>query len=137
MKCKLLSLPRSDSSPQSGARRDKSPASLSEFRETGARVQFHSDSTIAVKVWGSSVNTGDTLSVIFAIERARRAQVRMPAPVIDATQQTSGTVRQPGRASVEHGIDWIMPISSGQDGARAMTAKDFVVVVAHRGDPAH
>lgn len=83
------------------------------------------------------MNARDTLPAVLAIERARRAQVRKPAPVLYATQQTSGAVRQPARAGVEHGIDWIMPISSGQDGARAMTAKDFVVVVAHRGDPAH
>lgn len=50
MKCKLLSLPRPDSPPQSGARRGKSPASLSKFPETEARVQFYSDPT-TLPVW--------------------------------------------------------------------------------------
>ena len=70
------------------------------------------------------------LPSIHAVYRARGAKMRQSAPVFDATQQQRGSILQQGRARIEHAVDGIRPMLTGQDRVAGMPQKQWRVVIA-------
>jgi hypothetical protein len=55
----------------------------------------------------------------------------MPAPILHAAQEQSGSIRKQRGAGVKHAMDRIRPIGGGQDGIEFMTAKEFWLWMIH------
>ena len=70
------------------------------------------------------------LPSIDAILRARGAQMRQAAPVFNAAQEQSGSIRQQGCAGIEHAVDGVGPILARQDGIARVAQKQGRVVRA-------
>jgi hypothetical protein len=56
--------------------------------------------------------------------------MRQAAPVFDAAQEQSSTIRQQGCAGVEYAVDGVRPIFARQDGVAGVTQKQRRVVRA-------
>ena len=52
---------------------------------------------------------------VHAIRRACRAQMRVPATILDAAEQQRCTVRESRRTGIEHGVDCVRPVACGED----------------------
>ena len=65
---------------------------------------------------------------IDAVDRARRAQVRVTAPILDATQEQRRTIAQERGARVEHGVRGVRPVGRAQDRVRGMSVKQGFVL---------
>ena len=58
-----------------------------------------------------------------AVGGAGRAEMGLPAAILDAAQQQRRAVGQPRRAGIEHAVDRIGPIGGGQDGIVLVTGE--------------
>src|SRR5581483_10728632 len=93
-----------------------------EFRNEGNPGVLDSPQLLRMvsKVWlecRRSVN----LPIVNPVFRTRRAEVGMPAPILDAAQQECRAVRKKRRSGVEDRIDRVGPVSGAQDGVPRVT----------------
>src|SRR5260370_11177718 len=59
--------------------------------------------------------------------RARRAQVRMAAPILDSAKEERGAVLEPRSRRIEDRVRWIGPLRCGENWVARVPAKECLV----------
>src|SRR5687768_17528485 len=70
-----------------------------------------------------------------SVFRSSGAEMRMPAPIFDATEEQRGAVGKPRRTRIEDTVDRIGPVRGRQNGIGFMPMKKRFVAALHEGRP--